>query len=183
MRRREFNALIGGAVAAWPLAARAQHQATPVIGFLSSLSSNYISLRTPAFRKGLNESGYVDAQNIPIEFRSAEGQYDRLPGLVADLVDRKVAVIVAAGGTDPAKAAKAATATIPIIFISAADPLQAGIVKSLNRPGGNVTGVSLLGAALEAKRLGLLHEIIPGAALIGVLVNPQILTPMSSCAS
>jgi len=172
MRRRQFITLMGGATV-WPLAARAQQQATSVIGFLSSLSSNYITLRTPAFRKGLNESGYIDAQNVSIEFRSAEGQYDRLPGLVADLIDRKVAVIVAAGGTDPAKVAKAASTTIPIIFISAADPVKAGIVSSLNRPGSNVTGISLLGAALEAKRLGLLHEIVPHAALIGALVNPE----------
>jgi putative ABC transport system substrate-binding protein len=170
MRRRDFIKGFAGSVTTWPIAARAQQQ--PVIGFLSSLSSNYIKLRTPAFRKGLSESGYIGAQSASIEFRSAEGQYDRLPGLVADLIDRKVAVIVAAGGTDPAKAAKAVTATIPIIFISAADPVKAGIVSSLNRPGSNVTGVSLLGAALEAKRLGLLHEIIPGAASIGVLVNP-----------
>src|SRR5258708_9454519 len=126
MKRREFITLIGGAVAAWPLAARAQQRTIPVIGFVSSLSSNYIGLRMPSFRKGLNESGYIDAQSVPIEFRSAEGQYDRLPSLVADLIDRKVAVIMAAGGTDPAKAAKAATTTIPIIFISAADPVKAG---------------------------------------------------------
>jgi len=169
--RRQFVAVIEGAVA-WPLVARAQQPAMPVIGFLSSLSSSYIASRMPAVRQGLNESGYVEGQNVAIEYRSAEGQYDRLPRLAADLVDRKVAVIVAAGGTDPAKAAKTATATIPIVFISAADPVRAGIVTSLNRPGGNVTGISLLGSALEAKRLGLLNEIVPGPALIGVLVNP-----------
>lgn len=165
-------ALVGGAAtaSAWPGAVRAQSRP---IGFLSSLSSNYISQRTPAFRKGLTESGYAGADNIPIEFRSADGQYDRLPSLVADLIDRKVAVIVAVGGTDPAKAAKAATASIPIVFLSAADPLKAGIVESFNRPGGNITGISLLGTALEAKRLGLMREIIPGAALIGALVNPR----------
>jgi putative tryptophan/tyrosine transport system substrate-binding protein len=171
MRRRDFVAIASAAtVYAWSGAGQAQSR---IIGFLSALSSNYIAQRTPAFRKGLAESGYPDMQNTAIEFRSAEGQYDRLPGLVADLIQRNVAVIVAAGGTDPAKVAKAATTSIPIVFISAADPLKAGIVESLNRPGGNVTGVSLLGTALEAKRLGLLREIIPGAALIGALVNPQ----------
>ena len=175
-RRREFITFLGGAAASplvRPLAARAQQPAMPVIGILSSLSSSYITLLLPPFRQGLKESGYVEGQNVAIEVRAAEGQYDRLPALAADLVDRKVAVIFATGGSDPAKAAKAATAAIPIVFISAADPVNAGIVASLNRPGGNVTGVSLLGSALEAKRLGLLHEIVPGAASIGVLVNPK----------
>ena len=172
IRRREFIGLLGGAAIAWPLAARAQQSALPVIGYLSSLSSSYIASRMPSFRQGLKETGYIEGQNVAIEYRSTEGQYDRLPALAADLVDRKVAVIVAAGGTDPAKAAKAATATIPIVFISAADPVNAGIVTSLNRPEGNVTGVSMLGSLLEAKRLGLLNDIVPGAASIGVLVNP-----------
>ena len=171
IERRQFISALGAA-AAWPLTARAQQSALPVIGFLSSLSSSYIASRMPSFRQGLKETGYIEGQNVAIEYRSTEGQYDRLPALAADLVDRKVAVIVAAGGTDPAKAAKAATATIPIVFISAADPVNAGIVTSLNRPEGNVTGVSLLGSALEAKRLGLLNDIVPGAASIGVLVNP-----------
>jgi putative ABC transport system substrate-binding protein len=125
------------------------------------------------FRQGLNETGYVEGQNVAIEYRSAEGQYDRLPSLAADLVDHKVAVIFAVGSSDPAKVAKAATATIPIVFLSAADPVNAGIVTSLNRPGGNITGISLLGSALEAKRLGLLNEIVPGAVSIGALVNPK----------
>jgi putative ABC transport system substrate-binding protein len=170
--RRQFISALGSTALAWPLAARAQQPAMPVIGFLSSLSSSYIASRMPPFRQGLKEAGYVEGQNVAIEFCSAEGQCDRLPGLAADLIGRKVALIVAAGGTDPAKAAKAANATIPIIFLSAADPVNAGIVTSLNRPGGNVTGVTLLGSALEAKRLGLLNQIVPGAASIGVLVNP-----------
>jgi len=171
MRRREFIALLGS-TAAWPLAARAQQPGMAVIGYLSSLPSNYVVSRMPPFRQGLSESGYIEGENVAIEYRSAEGQYEKLPGLAAELVERKVAVIVATGGTDPAKAAKAATATIPIVFGSAADPLRAGIVASLNQPGGNITGVSFLGSALEAKRLGLLNEIVPGPAAIGVLVNP-----------
>jgi putative ABC transport system substrate-binding protein len=170
--RREFISALGGVAVVWPLAARAQQSAMPVIGFLSSLSSSYIASRMPPFRQGLKESGYVEGQNVAIEYRSAEAQYDRLSGLAADLIGRKVAVIVAAGGTDPAKAVKAATATIPIVFLSAADPVNAGIVASLNHPGGNITGVMMLGSALEVKRLGLLNEIIPGAAPVGVLVNP-----------
>jgi putative tryptophan/tyrosine transport system substrate-binding protein len=170
--RRDFIAVLGGAAAAWPLAARAQQPKMPVIGFLSSPSSSYIASQMPSFRQGLKETGYIEGQNVAIEYRSAEGQYDRLSGLAADLVDRRVAVIVAAGGTDPAKAAKAATAAIPIVFISGADPIEAGIVTSLNRPDGNVTGVSVIGSVLEAKRLGLLNDIAPGTASIGVLSNP-----------
>ena len=173
MRRREFITLLGGAAATLPFAARAQQPTRlPAIGFLSSLSLNYIATRMPAFRQGLNESGYIEGENVAIEYRSADGQYDRLAGLAADLVGRKVAVIFAVGSSEPAKAAKAATTTIPIVFLSGSDPVRAGIVASLNRPGGNVTGLSLLGSDLEAKRLGLLHEIAPGAASIGVLVNP-----------
>jgi putative ABC transport system substrate-binding protein len=170
--RREFVAALGGASLAWPLAARAQQPAISVIGILSSLSSSYIAGRMVSVRQGLSESGYTEGQNVATEYRLAEGQPDRLPGFAADLVDRKVAVIFAAGGTDPAKAAKAATATIPIVFVSAADPVKAGIVTSLNQPGGNVTGVSILGSVVEAKRVGFLNEIIPGAAPIGVLLNP-----------
>jgi putative ABC transport system substrate-binding protein len=172
MKRREFFGILGGA-AGWPLIARAEQPAIPVIGFLASLSSAYVAHFAPAFRQGLSETGYIDGQNVVIEFRSAEGKYDRLPSLAAELLDRKVAVIVAIGGSEPAKVAKAATATIPIVFVSAADPVRAGVVTSFNRPGGNITGVSLLGSALEAKRLELLHEMVPGASPIGVLLNPK----------
>src|SRR5262245_60484266 len=144
----------------------------PMVGFVTGLSSNYVTGRKPAFRRGLREVGYVEGQNVLVEYHSVEGQSDRLSGVVTDLIERKVAVIVAVGGTDPAKAAKAATTTIPIVFISAADPLGAGIVTRLNRPEGNITGVSILGTSLEAKRLGLLHDIVPGTSPIGVLVNP-----------
>ena len=173
MHRREFITLLGSAAATWPLVARAQQPTIPVVGFLSSVSPAPWALNVAGFRKGLNETGFIDGQSVTIEYRWGEGQYNLLPGLAADLINRKVAVILAAGGSDPAKAAKAATAKIPIVFVSAADPVKAGLVASLNRPEGNVTGVSLLGAALEAKRLGLLHEILPGAAPIGVLVNPK----------
>ena len=145
----------------------------PVVGFLSSLSSSYIDRLAPAVRQGLSETGYIEGHNVTIEYRSAEGQYDRLPGLVADLVGRNVDVILTAGGSDPVKLAKGATATIPIVFISAADPVRAGVVTSFSRPEGNVTGVSLIGSALEAKRLELLQQLIPGVSLIGVLVNPK----------
>jgi len=168
LRRRDFITLLGGSAAVlWPLAARAQQPAMPM-----GLSSNYVTGRKPAFRRGLREVGYVEGQNVMVEYHSVEGQSDRLSGVVTDLIERKVGVIVAVGGTDPAKAAKAATTTIPIVFISAADPLGAGIVTRLNRPEGNITGVSILGTSLEAKRLGLLHDIVPGTSPIGVLVNP-----------
>ena len=168
LRRRDFITLLGGSAAVlWPLAARAQQPAMPM-----GLSSNYVTGRKPAFRRGLREVGYVEGQNVVVEYHSVEGQSDRLSEVVTDLIERKVGVIVAVGGTDPAKAAKAATTTIPIVFISAADPLGAGIVTRLNRPEGNITGVSILGTSLEAKRLGLLHDIVPGTSPIGVLVNP-----------
>lgn len=172
MRRREFLGVLGGA-AGWPFVARAQQALMPAIGILASFSSSYLTRVIPAFRQGLRETGYIDGQNVIIEPRLADGQYDRLTSLAAELLDRKVAVIVAIGGSEPAKVAKSATTAVPIVFVSAADPVRAGIVTSFNRPGGNITGVSLLGSALEAKRLELLHEMVPGVSPIGVLLNPK----------
>jgi putative ABC transport system substrate-binding protein len=171
MKRREFVRLLGGAAALRPLAARAQ-LAMPAVGFLHGASPSYLGQFFDALRKGLGEAGYVEGQNLATEYRWAEGHYDRLPALAADLVDRQVAVILAMGGTEPARAAKAATSTIPIVFISAADPVKTGLVASLNRPGGNVTGVSLIAAALDEKKLGLLHEMVKASVIAG-LVNPN----------
>jgi putative tryptophan/tyrosine transport system substrate-binding protein len=173
MRRREFIGLLGGATAAWPLAASAQQASLPVIGSLSIGSAEPWRPLIAGFLEGLKEAGLVEGRNVHIEYRWAEGQPDRLPGLAAELVERKVAVILANGGSAPAKAARAVTSTIPIVFLSSADPLRAGIVTSLNRPGGNVTGVSMLGSVLESKRLGLLNEVFPGLMPIGVLLNPK----------
>lgn len=170
MKRRDFLTIIGG-VAAFAFTAKAQ-QRLPVVAFLHALSSSNIKLYLPNVSQGLKEAGYTEGRDFIFEARSAEGQYDRLPGLVAELIDLNASVIIAAGGSEPARLAKAATATIPIVFVSGADPLKAGLVESLNRPGGNVTGVSLIGSALEAKRLELLASLVP-AGLIGVLVNPK----------
>ena len=172
-RRREFISLLGGAVAAWPLVARAQQQAMPVIGFLSGRSPGESASVEAAFRQGLREQGYVEGQNLHIAFRWAEGHYERLPALAANLVEIRVALIAAAGGQGSALAAKAVTSTIPIVFITGDDPVKLSLVAGLNRPGGNATGVSIFLNEMEAKRLALLRELIPGAPLIGVLVNPS----------
>jgi putative tryptophan/tyrosine transport system substrate-binding protein len=172
MKRREFVTLLGGA-AAWPLAARAQQQAMPVIGFLSSASPGPFAPFLAAFLSGLRDAGYFEGNNIAIEYRWAEGQYDRLPAMAADLVQRRVAVIVASGANLPVVAAKAVTSTIPIVFTGPDEPVKNGLVDSLSRPGGNVTGAALFTSALESKQIEVLRTLVPGATTIAVLLNPN----------
>jgi putative tryptophan/tyrosine transport system substrate-binding protein len=173
LKRREFIALLGGVAAVWPLAARAQQSAMPVVGFLSMESPGQFMHIVNAFRRGLSEAGYVEHRNVGIDYSWAEGRPDRLPALAGELVNRQVTVIAATGGPQSARAAKAASATIPIVFVVGSDPVREGLVTSLNRPGGNLTGVMLFIEELVAKRLELLRELIPQARVIGVLFNPN----------
>jgi len=177
MKRREFISLLGGAAAApsflWPLAVRAQQPATPVIGFLNAQSADALTHAVAAFRQGLKETGYAEGQNVAIEWRWAEGRGDRLPALAAELVQRRVAVIASTGGDPTALAAKRATTTLPIVFTIGGDPVALGLVASLNRPGGNITGITQITVLLDPKRLEILHELMPGIAVVAVLRNPN----------
>jgi putative ABC transport system substrate-binding protein len=173
IKRREFITLLAGAAAAWPLAARAQQPAVPVVGILASVSPAPYAGFIAAIKEGLQQTGYIEGRNVTIEYRWAEGHYDRLPQQAIELVDRGVAVIILVGGGPTIAVAKAATATIPIVFVMGDDPVKSGAVTALNRPGGNATGVNLLTVAMEAKRLQLLHELVPNVAVVAIIVNPN----------
>jgi putative ABC transport system substrate-binding protein len=173
LKRREVMTLLAGAAAAWPLAAHAQQPAIPVVGYLSAFGRNDRPNLVEAFRRGLGETGYAEGRNLAIEYRFAENQPDRLPALAADLAGRKVAVIAATGSTNPILAAKAATPTIPIVFTYGGDPVEAGFVASLKRPGGNITGVTFFASVLTGKILGLVHEMVPQAAVVALLLNAK----------
>jgi putative ABC transport system substrate-binding protein len=175
MKRREFITLLGGAAAAWPVAAHGQERLTPIIGFLSTRTADDSASVVDAFQAGLGSTGYLDGRNVRIEFRWAEARSDRLPAMATELVSRSVAVIVAVGGDEVVRAAQAATATIPIIFITGSDPARVGLVASLNRPGGNTTGVTLFSTVLEQKKLEVLRELVPTAVTLGVLLRPTSL--------
>jgi len=177
MRRREFITVLGGTAATWPLAARAQQPAIPVVGFINAGTADASTGRIAAFRKGLSEAGYAEGQNVTVEYHWLEGHYDRLPAVVTDLAQRRVAVIATPGSTEAALAAKTATTTIPIVFGVPEDPVVLGIVASLARPGGNATGVSFFAFEIDAKRFGLMHELLPKATRFAVLVNPANATP------
>jgi putative tryptophan/tyrosine transport system substrate-binding protein len=173
MRRRNFISLVGGAAVAWPIAARAQRPALPVVGFVSSANAQSTPHMTAAFQAGLKENGFTEGENVAIEYRWADGHLERLPSLVADLVRRRVAVIFSTGGDVPTLVAKGATTTIPIVFATGADPLRSGLVASLNRPGGNATGATVVAGLLGAKRIALLRELAPNTYALGLLVNPN----------
>jgi len=173
MRRRELIVLLGGASATWPFVARAQQSAVPVIGYLHSASSDTFASLTADFLSGLEDAGFIEGRTVTIEYRWAEGRYDRLPALAAELVNSRVDVIFATGSTAPALAAKAATTTIPIVFVAGGDPIRVGLVPSLSRPGGNVTGITFIASLLVPKRLEILYQLIPSATAIAALVNPN----------